>query len=157
MSNTLLDQIDALVASKTFNLDALDGIKKIKDDLKKTLTSLDYAEEKLADANKRIADMTQELAREREQTLNWKDKASTNAKAAEEGRNAVWEKKIAEGVASAYMHSMEIVFKPYAVRESVQRSVAKPVSGTPAGNGYNGSAGFLVNGSESEVVTKEEL
>ena len=38
---TLLDQIDDLVASKTFNLDALEGIKKIKDSLKATLEERD--------------------------------------------------------------------------------------------------------------------
>ena len=33
MNTYLLKQIDDLVASKTFNLDALDGIKKLKDSL----------------------------------------------------------------------------------------------------------------------------
>jgi hypothetical protein len=151
MNNTLLEQIDALVASKTFSLDALDSIKKIKDDFQKTLGSLEYAEAKLADANKTIASMTSELARERANVSALEANIKVNETLVAEGQKAIWEKKIAEGVASAYMHSMEIVFKPSATRETIQRNVAKPVPGS------GGNGGYLVNGQESEVVTKEEL
>lgn len=157
MSNNLLDQIDALVASKTFNLDALNGINKIKTDLQKTLASLEYSEEKLAAANKRIADMTQELARERDNVTVLEANIKVNAKLVEEGQKAIWEKKIAEGVAAAYQDAMHTVFKPYALRESVQRSVMKPVQGHAGGNGYSPTTGFLAGGQESEVNTKEEV
>jgi hypothetical protein len=43
--NDLLEQIDALVASKTFNLDALDGIKQLKDSLRKTMSEREQLRE----------------------------------------------------------------------------------------------------------------
>ena len=49
-----------------------------------------------------------------------------------------------------------MVFKPNAVRESVQRQVAKPVEGHPGGNGNYPTAGYLATGQETETITRED-
>jgi septal ring factor EnvC (AmiA/AmiB activator) len=152
----LLNQIDELVASKTFNLDALDGIKKLKDDLKKTLEERDALQARydtLAEAHKLKAEEVVRLT----EHLNEQAKTIENMReVVVKGNAALWEKKIAEASAAAYKDAMAMVFKPNAVRETVQRTVAKPVQGQPGGNGYSPSPGFLSTGQESETITRED-
>lgn len=158
MSNdkTLLDQIDDLVASKTFSLEALEGIKGLKDSLKKTLEDRDSLQRRydgLYDANCKQSD---ELLRKSNEIAELKAEVNARREAAQKGYDAVWEKKIAEASAAAYKDAMAMVFKPNAVRETVQRNVMKPVDGHPGGNGSYPTAGYLASGTESESVTRED-
>ena len=157
MSKTLLDQIDDLVASKTFNLDALDGIKSLKDSLSKTLTELELLKDQLkqekalsAASIKNIEALTGKI-----EFLNGLVKA--NEETAKKGQEAIYEAAKHKAVAEAWQSAMSMVFKPSAVRETVQRNVVKPVEGNPGGNGYSPSAGYLANGSESETITREDV
>lgn len=152
----LLKQIDDLVASKTFNLDALDGIKKLKDDLKKTLEERDALQRKydglfetnnnqgvaLRDSSSKIEALKAELAA---------SKALNDA-----GQKAIYEADKHKAVADAWQAAMQTVFKPNTVRETVQRNVARPVEGHPGGNGYSPTSGFLAQGTETETTTKED-
>jgi hypothetical protein len=95
---TLLDQIDDLVASKTFNLDALEGIKKIKDSLKATLEERDALKTlcyELCETNIRKDEEIRRLT----DHLTEQDKRL-------DAMHAVWEKKIAEASAAAYRDPM---------------------------------------------------
>ena len=150
MSNDLLKQIDDLVASKTFNLDALEGIKKIKDDLSKTLGTLEYTEEKLKTVTRDKLALEQQLERERASVSALEANIKANAQIVQEGQKAIWEKQIAQATAGAYQDALYTVFKPSAVRETIQRqhSVWVPTQG---GSGYPQS---VVN---EDHITKEQV
>jgi hypothetical protein len=157
MSNDLLKQIDELVASKTFNLDALDGIKQIKDSHKDTLNSL-------AREQDNVLRLTRDLTMEKSKCDKHEAEISTLKATIDllrggelKAKEAVWEKLIAEASANAYKDALYTVFKPSAVRESIQRQVARPVEGHPGGNGYSPTGGYLSTGQETEIITKEEL
>lgn len=152
----LLQQIDDLVASKTFNLDALDSIKKLKDDLKKTLDERDALQKRydgLYDVNN-----NQGIALRESATKIAELKAELTAAQAlnEAGQKAIYDADKHKAVAEAWQSAMQTVFKPNAVRETIARNVAKPVEGNPGGNGYCPSPGFLANGQESETITRED-
>ncbi len=159
MSNdkTLLDQIDDLVASKTFSLEALEGIKGLKDSLKKTLEDRDSLQRRYDGLYETNCKQSEELQR-MTQRLNEHVRAlDAMREAVEKGNAAVWEKKIAEAGAAAYKDAMAMVFKPNAVRETVQRQVAIPVAGHPGGNGMSPSPGWVSTGNgESETITRED-
>ena len=157
MSTDLLKQIDDLVATKTFNLDALEGIKAIKDGLERSEglrkeTQKRYEEmcavnEKKGEEIARLSDANKKLSNTIDLLKGGEAKA----------REAVWEKLIAEASANAYKDALYTVFKPSAVRETIQRNVMKPVEGNPGGNGYSPSTGYLASGQESETITKEQI
>lgn len=155
MSKDLLKQIDDLVASKTFNLDALDGIKTIKDNLQKQITEVEYLSERKAKLETELNQLQQKyddsLKRISELTLVIKENEATVTL----GKKAIFEAEKFQAVAETFKFAMETVFKPSAVRETIQRNVARPVEGHPGGNGYSPSCGFLANGSETETIIKE--
>lgn len=149
MSQDLLKQIDELVASKTFNLDALDGIKKLKDDLSKQLIETEMLRgqvekhlrhiEQLNDNNKALHN--------KNEVLNIQLKA--NEEKAVKGQEAIYEAEKYKAVAEAWQGAMQTVFKPNTVRETVFQSI--PISQTYGGN-------TTVMGYQQETkTTKEEL
>lgn len=149
MSTDLLKQIDDLVASKTFNLDALDGIKKLKDDLAKQLAETELLQGQLKKSqsdNSSLREMNNEQAA-KIQLLNSLMKA--NEETAIKGKDAIWEAKIASAVAEAYRDSLHTVFKPSSVRETVWQSV--PIS--QHSNGYS----TVMSYQQETKTTKEEL
>ena len=158
MSTDLLKQIDDLVATKTFNLDALEGIKAIKDALKKTLEerdSLQRRHDNLYDANIRQSEEIERLVKTVDLRVQDIDRLKSGEAKAKE---AVWEKLIAEAQANAYKDALYTVFKPSAVRETIQRQVAIAVDGNSGGSGTYPTAGWVShNNPESEVITKEQL
>lgn len=156
MSNDLLKQIDDLVASKTFNLDALEGIKKIKDGLESSereRKSLQARYDGLYETNNR---QSEEIQRLNNVNKLLKDEVENVTAYVAKAREAVWEKQVAEAKAEAYKDALYTVFKPSAVRETIQRNVARPVEGHPGGNGYSPTSGYLAVGQETETITKEQ-
>lgn len=118
----LLKQIDDLVASKTFNLDALEGIKQIKDRLAAVIAENERLakqikltqEDMLAETRKREA--AEANAKELQQRLIGMNDIATK------GADAIWERKVAEASAAAYKDALYTVFKPNAVRENIHRN-----------------------------------
>ena len=149
MSNDLLKQIDDLVASKTFNLDALDGIKKLKDDLTTTLEERDVFKRRctdLSEANKRQSDAIQEQNNRIEQLA--KDLQTSEAYRAK-AREDIYEAEKHKAVAEAWKEAMQTVFKPSSVRETMWQSI-------PVSQSYNGNT--MVSTYQQETkTTKEEL
>lgn len=152
----LLNQIDELVASKTFNLDALDGIKAIKDNLKITLGELDAANEKLELRRTENRELMTQVAEKDARISRLEKQIAEMRDAANDGKVARYEAEMHKAVAGAWREAMQTVFKPNAVRETVQRQVARPVEGHPGGNGSYPTAGYLATGQESETVTRED-
>jgi hypothetical protein len=151
MDNTtnLIGQIDSLVESKTFNLDALDGIKQIKDSFKDTLSSLQILQDKEL---KYIRDLSLEKSKNAEHVseiavLN--QQTAQMRRAAEDGTAARFESDKHKAVADAWQSAMAMVFKPNAVRETIQRNHSVWVT-NPGGGGYPQS---LVN--EDKIVRED--
>ena len=135
MSTDLLKQIDDLVASKTFNLDALDGIKKLKDSLKDTFDRL-HREQDMALV--RTRDLTVERSRSEgyaAEIVALKKQIADMHRAAEDGKVARFEADKHKAVAEAWQGAMAMVFKPNTVREAVQRNHTVMVP-APGGGGY---------------------
>lgn len=134
MSNDLLKQIDDLVASKTFNLDALDGIKKLKDNLSQTLEERDVLKRRhadLAEINSRQSDQLQQQIKQIEKlTKDLEASEAYRAKACE----SIYEAEKHKAVADAYKDALYTVFKPNAVRENIHHTM--PVMVTSNGNSY---------------------
>ena len=152
-----MKQIDDLVASKTFNLDALDGIKKLKDSLGAAINDKEHLQNNYDNLSEINVSQSSELMRLNKEVAALKAQVSGMTDLANQGSNAIWEKKIAEAKANAYQDAMYTVFKPSVLRETVQRQVMKPVEGNPGGNGYTPSQGYLASGTETETITKEQL
>ena len=149
MSEDIMKQIDSLVESKTFNLDALEGIKQIKDSLKDTLNSLHRLQDKELVLTR---DLTLERSKNAEhvaEIAGLKHQIAEMHKAAEDGKAARFESDKHKAVADAWQSAMAMVFKPNAVRETIQRnhSVWVPTNG---GSGY---AQSMVN--QDQVVRED--
>lgn len=94
MSTDLLKQIDELVASKTFNLDALEGIKKIKDGLESSerdRKSLQTKYDGLYETNSR---QSEEIQRLNNVNKLLKDEVEKVTAYVAKAREAVWEKRL---------------------------------------------------------------
>ena len=119
MTQDLLKQIDDLVASKTFNLDALDGIKKLKDDLMKTLEERDVFKrryEDISEINRKQSEQLQSQIKQIEKlTKDLELSESYRAKA----REAIYGAEKHQAVADAWKEAMQTNFKPSTMRETV--------------------------------------
>lgn len=145
----LMKQIDDLVASKTFNLDALDAIKALKDNLKETLEERKNLEKRydgLYEVNARQSDELLSLNKRLEDVKNQLELAR---KTAEEGRKAIYEAEKHKAVAEAWQGAMAMVFKPNTVRETVFQSM-------PIAHNYNGSTSVVPYQQETKT-TREEV
>ena len=149
MTQDLLKQIDDLVASKTFNLDALDGIKKLKESLKQTVEERDVFKrrhEDLSEINRKQSEQLQSQIKQIENLT--KDLELSEAYRAK-AREAIYGAEKHQAVAEAWKEAMQTVFKPNTVRETMFQSI--PISQT-----YNGNT--VVTGYQQEIkTTKEEL
>lgn len=134
-SEQLLQQIDDIVASKTFGLDALEGIKKIKDSLKATLDERDALQKKYDGLFATNGQQSSEIRR----LESVVDALRTDLVAAralnDAGQKAIYDAEKHKAVAEAWQGAMAMVFKPNAVRESVQRNHTVMVT-SPGGGGY---------------------
>lgn len=149
MSKNLLEQIDDLVANKTFNLDALDGIKKIKDELKVTLKQLDVANDQI---NSQVKEIDRLRDQERQLLAVCAERAKEIADAKElieAGKKALYDADKHKAVADAWQTAMQTVFKPATVRETVYQSI-------PLSQNYNGNTVVTPYQQETKT-TKEEL
>ena len=153
-ASSLYQLVDDLVAKKTFSLDALDSIKEIRDGLVVMTKKLEESERKykaLFDTNSSQSDL---LLKQNSDITALKMELADARANIRECEIAIHEKKTAEAVAAAYKDAMEIVFRPSAVRETIQRNVVQPVQGNPGGNGVFPSPGYLAQGQESETITR---
>ena len=149
MTQELLKQIDDLVASKTFGLDALEGIKKVKDGLEaselarkglqKKYEEVCATYEKSCKLNDELNSTIESL---RKEVQAFKER---EAKA----REALWEKEVEKAKAEAYKDALYTVFKPSTMRETVFQSM--PLQQT------SGGATYVSNYQQETRTTKEEL
>ena len=138
----IMKQIDKLVADKTFSLDALEGIKALKDEfvslqalydesikaVEKARSSRDEANEKLRLAFIEIEALKAKVAAQ---------EATTG-----QAQSALYESHKQAAVAAAYKDAMQIVFRPTVVREAIYKNISS-TNGMPMT-------------SENTTVTREE-
>jgi uncharacterized coiled-coil protein SlyX len=119
-SQKLTDMIDDLVASKTFSLDALEVVKKLKDraaDLEHTLTMRDGT---VKDLNE-FKTTAQRTIREQQEVIKGiEDREKACADREAKLHVVEMERAVAQARAKAFEESMKIVFAPNMVRNSVQ-------------------------------------
>jgi hypothetical protein len=149
MSSNLLKQIDDLVATKTFNLDALEGIKKIKDELAVTLAMTERLTQGIDAARKEIAELKACQARDADTIAALNLKLKDGQETVEQGEAAIWQKKISDATAEAYKDALYVVFKPSSVREVIQRNHAVVV---PSGN-----SSYIQSVSHQDIITREDV
>jgi chromosome segregation ATPase len=149
MSNDLLKQIDDLVASKTFNLDALDGIKQLKDDLQKQINETEWMAKKLKDETARCEELAKANTWQGNKIAALEKSIKENEETVIKGRDAIHEAAKHKAVADAWQGAMAMVFKPNAVRESVQRNHTVVV---PNGSG----SGYTTAVQNQDFVTRED-
>jgi hypothetical protein len=151
-----LAQIDELVVKHTFGLEALEGIKKLKDTMAQVTAERDRHKADAEARDKINSDQYALVAKRDAEIYVLKQALADMQKAADDGRKAVYEAEKHKAVADTWQSAMAMVFKPNAVRETVQRNVMKPVEGSPGGNGSYASSGFLAAGNESETIVRED-
>ena len=134
----LMKHIDQMVVDNTFSLDALEGIKKLKDGFAELEHERDEAIAKADRAWKSYAETENELAKAQAEVALLRAQIAENNSLVEEARAAIARADKQAAVAAAYKDAMQIVFKPTVVRESIYRST----------NGMTPS-------SENTVITKE--
>jgi len=118
----LLKHIDQMVVDNTFSLDALEGIKKLKDGFAELEHERDEAIAKADRAWKSYAETENELAKAQAEVALLRAQIAENNSIVEEARAAIARADKHAAVAAAYKDAMQIVFKPTVVRESVYRS-----------------------------------
>ena len=149
MSSELITAIDRLVEEKTFNLDALEAIKDLRD----KASRLEATVELLEAQGKKHKENTDKLIKENNDLMDSWNKQ--NAKVAElEAREklaweAIYRAEKHEAVAEAYKDALRTVFKPHAVREQVIQNIPVPLSSP-------GGAGWVANHQQSSDIVKED-
>lgn len=153
MSSELLTAIDRLVEEKTFNLDALEAIKDLRD----KAASLEANVELLEAQIEKHKNGTSAL---RKENLDLEAVVSQqNTKIAElEAREktafeAIYKAEMHAAVADAYKDALRTVFKPHSVRETITRSV--PIA-TTYSNGSGGHTQSVQSYEQTDKVDRED-
>jgi hypothetical protein len=132
--NDLMKHIDQLVVNNTFSLDAIEGIKKLKDEFAKLESELALAKE---DAHKaylsgKKAMEQRDVARDERDAL--RKQVAENNDTVNAARAAIANAATQTAVAAAYKDAMQIVFRPTVMRESVYRNISGVTPSTESTN-----------------------
>ena len=119
----LMKHIDQMVVDNTFSLDALEGIKKLKDGFAELEHERDEAIAKADRAWKSYAETENELAKAREEVALLRAQIAEDNDTVNAARAAIARADKHAAVAAAYKDAMQIVFKPTVVRENVYRNI----------------------------------
>jgi septal ring factor EnvC (AmiA/AmiB activator) len=153
MSSDLIRAIDRLVEEKTFNLDALEAIKELRD-------KAAALEDQVDDLIKRTDRLRGEV-REHEKSISEKNDRieKQNTKILElEAREkqafeAIYKAEMHSAVAEAYKDALRTVFRPHSVRETIARSF--PIATTYA-NGNGGHTQTVQSYDQTDRIDRED-
>lgn len=125
---------------------------------KQTETRLERSREENASLNRQITDLQGTISAhrslaEREGAVASRETAVQTKEIELIKREAAIEAKIAQAELSGVRYSMEAFLKNATVRETVVSDVAKPVEGSPGGNGYAGGPGYLARDHKPDTTT----
>lgn len=153
MSSELITAIDRLVEEKTFNLDALEAIKDLRDKASRLEATVELLEAQNEKQHKDIANarkFNEELIAVREQQ---RDKIAELEAREKQAFEAIFNAQKHEAVAEAYKDALRTVFRPHSVRETVSRSF--PVA-TTYSNGTGGHTQTVQTYEQTDKVDRED-
>lgn len=148
--NDIMKQIDQLVADKTFSLDALEGVKAIRDAMIKVEARNEQLLKENADHIKELTKVRSQLEDERVKTGDLLNQIADMKATTAAGQVAIYDAQKHEAVANAWKEAMQTVFKPNIVRETVNRSIPMAI------NPGNGGSSYVSSYGESTAVVREE-
>lgn len=153
-AETLNKAIESIVLEKTVNLDAIQAINALKQraaEIDQALAASKAREESLwqtlRNKDEQLTQLNEQLVQLRHQEVKMAQSLEAAKNAQQKGLEAVAELK-------GFTNAMQMVFKPSAVREVIQKRVPVPVPGNPGGNGTYPSAGFVLESSETGAVER---
>lgn len=142
----VLAQIDELVSKQTFSLEALEGIKSLKDSLDEITVERDLYKSSSDRYSAEVRNLSITITTQTTQISKLEKEIESMKALLESGKKAIYEAEKYKAVADTWQSAMSIVFKPNTVRESIQRSHSMPI---PSGAYYH-------QATDSEIVTKED-
>jgi hypothetical protein len=119
----LMKHIDQMVVDNTFSLDALEGIKKLKDGFAELERERDEAIAKADRAWNSYHEAIAETKKAQQEVALLREQIAENNSIVKESRAAIARADKEAAVAAAYKDAMQIVFKPTVVRENIYRNL----------------------------------
>ncbi len=146
----LLKSIETLVTEGTFTLEALEGIKDLKNKAEKLASELDKTKKDLAsseESNSRLSDVVSTL-----QKRNNELSARESAVEAREAQVTILEKvaAVAQAESAVWEKATRIVFAPNTTRETIVRNLAHSNSRYDPSTGRSDSSTANESGSVDE-------
>lgn len=121
-SKSALEQIiDKMVADKTFSLDAMEAVKKLKDTAAKTASDLEVARRELKDSKQYAETLSSTLSSVRAELSAWTTRDASLTKREAEITQLEKTAAVEAARAEAFRWSMSTVFAPNVVRTAVQK------------------------------------
>jgi len=149
----LLNAIDKMINERTFSLEAVEAVKKMREelnsckiDIKVSEKSCDEYKERLKKSEEfgNITDKSLKECQDRERSVELREETMLRLEL-----NA--EKHVE--VRDAYINCFETVFKNTIIREEIQRQIVTPLEGTP---GVSGGMGIPGIGQKDQVTENRE-
>jgi hypothetical protein len=144
-----LAQIDELVVKHTFGLEALEGIKKLKDTMAQVTAERDKHRADAEARDKINSDQYAKLESQSKEIDGLKKRIADMEKAVDDGRKAVYDAEKHKAVADTWQSAMAMVFKPNAVREAVQRNHTVVIPS-------NGGSAYTQAVQNQDFITRED-
>jgi regulator of replication initiation timing len=119
-NDTLIQMIEGLVNEKTFSLDAVEAIKKLRDKAELLQTQLADLTKRNLEHIENNAKLTREKEELRDQLNTWKNRESELKKREDKMHELDIRTAVAQAKSEAYFDSMKVVFAPNIVRNSIQ-------------------------------------
>ena len=130
----LMKHIDQMVVDNTFSLDALEGIKKLKDEFAKLESELALAQENAHKAYLSENKALEQRDAARDELFALRKQVAEDNDTVNAARAAIANADKQAAVAAAYKDAMQIVFKPTVLRESVYRNISGVTPSTESTN-----------------------
>ena len=146
----LMDIVDSMITEGTFGLEALEGIKRIKDEASKAQETITTLEGQVASLDKALKQSNEIVLKQSSVIETLTNKVNEQYGIVENGQKAIYEAEKEKAVSAAYIHIMETIFKPHTVRQAIHKNVAIPIDG---GTNY---PGHVVQHPESGTIVTEE-
>jgi hypothetical protein len=129
-----MKHIDQMVVDNTFSLDALEGIKKLKDEFAKLESELALAQENAHKAYLSENKALEQRDAARDELYALRKQVAEDNDTVNAARAAIANADKQAAVAAAYKDAMQIVFKPTVLRESVYRNISGVTPSTESTN-----------------------
>lgn len=114
--------IEEMLNEKTFNLDAVEAIKSMKDQVKDLEDRKDSLELKFSDLQKTHISLIEQRDTAQTRLVEYEKRESELVEREKEMTRLECEVEKERAVAGAYRDSMSIVFKPHSLRETVLKN-----------------------------------